>query len=129
MMPTFPRSPLSFRTAGVMTAADSYSAPAAREVLARCEYLLAELRDKPTGIAWQTKLSAVIALLRSVGHVLHKVDANKSEPLKKAVEQWWKAINSTKPRPEIFWQFIDEERNLILKQGKFQAGQSVTVSV
>jgi len=102
---------------------------AARDVLARCEYLLDELKAKPIGIAWQAKLSGTIALLRSVGHVLNKVDAAASPAARAEVDRWWAAIKSTKSTPDIFWDFIEVERNLILKEGQLRAGQSATVQL
>jgi hypothetical protein len=54
-----------------MTPATTHFASAAHEVLARAEYILTELRAEPQGIEWEAKLSASIALLRSVGALLH----------------------------------------------------------
>ena len=36
---------------------------------------------------------------------------------------------ASKPEPTIFWEFIDKERNLILKESDIRAGQSVAISV
>jgi hypothetical protein len=102
---------------------------AARDVLARCDYLFGELKAKPIGIAWQAKLSGTIALLRSVGHVLDKVDAAASPSARAEVDGWWAAIKSTRPKPDIFWGFIEAERNLILKEGQLRAGQSAMVQL
>src|SRR4051794_23138127 len=104
-----------------MTVANTASA--SREVLERCEYLLMELRAEPTGIAWQAKLSATIALLRSVGHVLYWESKKANKSFETAVQQWWEGLKQRKPKPEIFWQFIECERNLILKEGQLRAGQ------
>src|SRR3984957_915688 len=102
---------------------------AARDVLARCEYLLGELKAKPTGIGWEAKMSGTIALLRSFGHVLSKVYAPASSAAKAEIDKWWAEIKLSKPKPEIFWGFIDTERNLILKEGKLRAGQSAFVEL
>jgi hypothetical protein len=102
---------------------------AARDVLARCEYLLGELKANPIGIAWQAKFSGAIALLRSVGHVLDKVDAAASPAARAEGDRWWSAIKSSKPEPDIFWSFIEVERNLILKEGQLRAGQSAMVQL
>lgn len=114
-----------------MAVADDYSASVAREVLARCEYLLQELRNKPTGIEWEAKFSAAVALLRSVGHVLKDVDAKKNAHLDKAQKKWWKSMKSEKEsqKSKIFWKFIDEDRNLILHEGELRAGQSATITL
>jgi len=92
--------------------------------------MLTELRAQPQGIAWEAKLSASVALLRSVGHVLRFVDRKKS-PLRQAIDNHWKALEAGKAnkKPKIFWEFICEERNLILKEGKLRAGQSTMVAI
>ncbi len=53
---------------------------------------------------------AVMALLRAVGHVLHKVDGNTNEFLRKAVNEKWQ------DRPIIFTEFIEKYRNAVLKR-------------
>jgi hypothetical protein len=109
---------------------------AARDVLARCDYLFGELQANPMGIAWEAKFSATLALLRSVGHVLDKVDGEASPAARTEIDRWWAKIKSTqpkrgvtKPEPEIFWDFIEGERNLILKEGQLRAGQSAMVEL
>jgi hypothetical protein len=102
---------------------ESHSASAAREVLKRAEYMLSELRADPEGIEWETKFSAAVALLRSVGHVLHEVDMEKNS-LRQAIDNHWTALKEGKAnkKPEIFWEFIYGERNLILKKGELRTG-------
>jgi hypothetical protein len=89
----------------------------AREVLSRCEYFAKTLREDPTGVAWEAQFSAALALLRGVGHALDK----------SKTEQWWKHLKSKKNTNSIFWDFIDNERNLILKEAQLRAGQSAFV--
>jgi hypothetical protein len=89
----------------------------AREVLLRCEYFAKALRENPTGVAWEAQFSAALALLRSVGQVL---DESKTK-------QWWSDLKSKKHSVSIFWDFIYNERNLILKEDKLRAGQSAAV--
>ncbi len=62
---------------------------------------------------------AVTTLLRAVGSVLHKVDAPTNPVLKKIIDTEWDILRSTKPEPAIFWQFIDCERNNVVKQYEF----------
>ena len=38
-------------------------------------------------------------------------------------------FSATKPSPELLWCFIEEDRNLILKEYEHRAGQSATVFV
>jgi hypothetical protein len=87
------------------------------------------------GIAWEAKFSATLALLRSVGHVLDKVDGEVSPAARTEIDRWWAKIKSTqpkrgviKPKPDIFWDFIEGERNLTLK-GQLRAGQSAMVEL
>jgi hypothetical protein len=68
-----------------------------------------------------------VALLRAVGHVLENVDAKSSPAMKKAVQEEFRALRDTKPEPRIYWSFIREERNNILKEYGFTARQNVTV--
>ena len=114
-----------------MTAATTHLASAAREVLARAEYMLTELRDDPQGIEWEAKLSASLALLRSVGHVLDKADGQREQCLRQPINSWWRKIKAGKANrnPQIFWGFIDEERNLILKYGELRTGESTMVAI
>ena len=58
---------------------------------------------------------SVITLLRAVGHVLKKVDAETSPELKAAIEKKWSELQKTKPEPQIYWGFIECERNRFLK--------------
>lgn len=87
----------------------------ARVQLERVEELLAEFtRDdgemRPLAL-YQAQHLAMLAMLRSVGHVLDKVDADS--PVKKTWldERWsrWK-------REPIFRDFIELERNRLLKE-------------
>jgi len=66
-----------------------------------------------------------------VFHVLQNVDADaKQNPrMKAAIDAEWASIRKTRPDPKIFWEFIYEERNNVLKEYKLGAGQSVTIHV
>jgi hypothetical protein len=44
------------------------------------------------GIAWEAKFSATLALLRSVGHVLDKVDGEVSPAARTEIDRWWDLI-------------------------------------
>ena len=104
-----------------------YEAKMARMVLEDCRYALTELRNDPQGPAWRIRWFGAVAMLRAVGHVLEKVDAKSCPELKKANDDWWTDLKSTKPNPAIFWQFIDTDRDAILKEYDHRAGQSVTI--
>ncbi len=102
---------------------------AARLVLDDCREALNELREDPTGSLWRRRYVACIALLRAVGHVLGKVDVKTSAKHKAAIDAWWQQQKNTEPMPEVFWSFIENERNLLLKEYGPVAGQNVTVFV
>ena len=99
----------------------------AREVLADCELALADFEAAGPTPYWRTRWTGLVALLRCVGHVLHKVDAVQSTNLKKAVADAWDDLKKTMPEPRIYWEFIEEERNNILKAYEFGARMNTTV--
>ncbi|MEF1291525.1 hypothetical protein [Vibrio sp. M260118] len=57
---------------------------------------------------------STICLLRAIGHVLDKVDAEISPIHKYEITKWWGIIKRDKPA--IFWEFINESRNLVVKE-------------
>jgi hypothetical protein len=88
-------------------------------VLCRCQYFAEKLREDPSGVAWEAEFGAALALLRSVGRVM---DTTKTK-------QWWLGLKANREANALFWEFIDNERNLILKEAQLRAGQSVTVFI
>lgn len=99
----------------------------ARLVLLDCEAALEDLRAGPTGLQWRTRWAAAVALLRSVGHVLRNVDSEASRPMGQAINEAFAELKAAAPEPRIFWGFIEEERNSILKEYRSSARQHVTV--
>ena len=87
----------------------------ARIVLQDCKHAIEkhtnELQAEDFRISW----ISVITLLRAIGHVLQKVDAQQSPATKKAVDEKWEELQRSKPEPYIFWNFIEGERNRFLK--------------
>lgn len=69
---------------------------------------------------WRIGWIAGVSILRSIGHILAKVDAVSSQANKTAIDLWWSEIKSQKADDHIFWGFIDKERNNILKTYKFR---------
>jgi hypothetical protein len=57
--------------------------------------------------------------LRAVGHVLDKADGEVDAKHRHAVTTKWYGWKADKPRPTIFWNFIEAERNNLLKEYKF----------
>lgn len=101
----------------------------ARVVLDDCRGALRDLRDGVQGDEWRRRWVTAVVLLRAVGHVLMKVDSQTDAGVRAASGKKWAALQKSKPDPKIFWQFIDDERNLILKEYVIRAGQGVTVNL
>jgi hypothetical protein len=93
-----------------------------RLVLEDCRLARSELVDGLQGPQWRIRVFMVMALLRASMHALDKVDA-VTEPMKSANASVWNERN-TDP---IFKDFIEMDRNLLLKQYQLRAGQGVTV--
>jgi hypothetical protein len=93
----------------------------ARKVLQDCTRAVALFTENHQNEDFRIHWASVIVLLRTVGHVLEKIDAKTDPTLGKAVSQKWQEIRNSKPEPEIYWGFIEKERNNILKQYEFGA--------
>lgn len=102
---------------------------AAREALEDCRGALAELTDGVQGRQWRRRWIVAVVLLRAVGHVLDNVDGSRSSAYRAAISNWWSRLKAAKPCPEIFWSFIEQERNTILKEYQTHAGQGVTIQL
>jgi hypothetical protein len=91
----------------------------ARRVLTDCRWALTqyspELSGAPLRVAWV----GIVTLLRAVGHVVSKIDAEQNPNVDRIVKRLWSDWRSTKPDPAIFWEFIENERNSVLKQYEF----------
>ena len=65
---------------------------------------------------WRVNYFAAIGLLRTVGHVLDKIDAKKwpatKQPIAAAYARWKRGEGED----AIFQHFIEDERNLLLKE-------------
>lgn len=87
----------------------------AREVLDDCRAALLLLEGEVDGQRWRIHWAAAVALIRAVGHVLDKVDGR--DPLiKHAATAAFKRWKGTDPEHEIFREFIERERNSLLKE-------------
>ena len=88
----------------------------ARQVLDDCRRaftLLDEEKDPQTfRICWV----AAVSLCRAVGHVLEKVDTKLNPAIAPTVQTKWERIKKHDGENRIFHEFIERERNLILKQ-------------
>lgn len=90
--------------------------PTARKVLADCRHVLDLLEEETRPQTFRVLWVASVALARAVGHVLQKVDAEQSESTKNAVQAAYGSWKVDKPGNAIFWEFIEQERNQVLKQ-------------
>lgn len=94
----------------------SVAALAARRVLRDCQLALRDLQSAEPGAAWRLRWVTAITLLRVVGHVLQKVDGERSLHLAQAIETVWAGVKQPRIGNEIFHDFIERERNTILKE-------------
>lgn len=70
---------------------------------------------------WRLYWVAGISLLRTIGHVLAKVDAKSSAQHSRAIVTLWDRFKSDRDESWIFWEFIEKERNNLLKTYSFGA--------
>ncbi len=68
---------------------------------------------------YRVSWAAVVSLLRAVGHVLQKVDGPASPTLAKAIADHWRSWKADPSAHAIFGDFIEKERNNVLKQYTF----------
>ena len=101
---------------------------AARQVLDDCEAALEMLEDEKDEQRWRVLWAGAMALVRTVGHVLRNVDG-KDPGIRPAVNSAWDRWNAAKVANAIFWEFIQKERNKILKEYRFSVLDSAAVGV
>lgn len=92
---------------------------AAREVLDDCRLALAMLEEETDLARWRVHWAAAAALLRAVGHVLDKVDGQDALT-KRLANTAFKRWKGAAPEHEIFREFIEPERNSVLKEYRFR---------
>ena len=102
----------------------------ARLVLDDCRLALQLLENETDLRKWRLHWVAAIALIRAVGHVLDKVDG-KSSAVRTASRAAYKPWTGDAPEHEIFREFIERERNTILKEYDFNLhpGDEVEIAV
>lgn len=83
-------------------------------------------RDKLDTPEWRVHWVACVALLRSVGHVLDRVDSNISDKARDAVDSKHKEIERDKSHHPIYFNFMRFERNKLLKEAQFGANPEPT---
>lgn len=99
----------------------------ARQVIADAVVAIEDFEASASTPYWRTRWVAVVSILRAVGYVAANVDATGDEILKSAVDSEFAEIVRTKPEPTIFWNFIFDERNRVVKEMTLGARLSITV--
>jgi hypothetical protein len=96
-----------------------------RAILDGCCHLLSELRQNPREASWRTRWFAALVMLRAVGHVLeHETKSSTVAAVRAAAQRWWNNLKQLEPEPAIFWQFIYDDRNALLKEYSFTQTES-----
>lgn len=91
----------------------------ARKVLADCKAAHGLLETELDAMRFRLLWASGVALLRSVGHVLKKVDSKSGPEVARAINAAWGRWSEDREANAIFWYFIEEERNNILKEYEF----------
>ncbi|MDW9909614.1 hypothetical protein GOB14_15830 [Sinorhizobium meliloti] len=68
---------------------------------------------------WRMMWLSQVTLLRVIGHVLAKVDVEASTLHKRAINDMWAKWKVERLHNWIFWEFIEDERNNLLKAYQF----------
>lgn len=69
-----------------------------------------------------------LALLRAVGHVLHKVDS-ENQAIGRASQAAYNSWKADKDSHKIFFEFIEKSRNLLLKEYESLADSRGTIPI
>jgi len=85
-------------------------------VLDDLEHCLKWLEDESDEFRFRMVLIASVALVRTVGHVLRNVDGRHDPVLMEMITKRFDEWKRDKAKARIFWEFIDIERNSILKE-------------
>ena len=104
---------------------------AARLVLEDADYALTQHRSTLQANAFRVSWFSVVALLRAVGHVLHKVDggSDSSPAMRLAIEEKYREMKSSKSHHKIYWEFIDTMRNDFLKEYKSGVKRTLPIMI
>ena len=100
----------------------------ARQVLADCEIVLEMLESEDNLKRWRVHWVGALALLRAVGHVLVKVDGEDKER-RRVIDAAYRRWKTSRGTHAIFWEFIEEERNNVLKEYQFNLHPMEDVNV
>ena len=90
----------------------------AREVLQDCRLALRMLEADQDDESWRVHWAAAVALIRTVGSVLDKVDGDLDAAIKAASNTRYREWRTGTGQNEMFTEFIEKERNNLLKEYK-----------
>ena len=93
----------------------------AAEMIADAENALRMLEECENEDDFRVLWIACMTILRSVGHVLGKVD-HENKCLAASIDSWWKNLKANKDEI-IFHEFIEKERNFSIKEYTFNYGE------
>lgn len=99
----------------------------ARKVLFDCRVALGMLEDETDTQRWRVTWVGAVALIRVVGHVLDKVDGRANQELGRLANARFARWKIGAGDDRLFVEFIDRERNNILKQYSFGVDTSEVV--
>lgn len=88
----------------------------ARRVLRDVVAARERLEDEPGWVEWRLYWVAALALIRAVGHVLVKFDGGRSPHVRDAANELHRKWKGRSSDHAIFRNFIEQERNSILKE-------------
>ncbi|MYC61084.1 MAG: hypothetical protein F4X09_12955 [Gammaproteobacteria bacterium] len=101
----------------------------ARRVLDDCKAALKMLEDEEDEQQWRILWAGAMTLVRAVGHVLKNVDGENDSEVRSLAEAAWNRWSTDRASNEIFWEFIQKERNNILKEYRFNVHDSASVGL
>lgn len=88
----------------------------ARQVLKDVEFIREKLENETSTIEWRLNWITAVVLVRAIGHVLSKVDGATTPSVRELANKLHKEWKAGEKDNEIFVNFIEEERNNILKE-------------
>lgn len=102
----------------------------ARRVLADLQAVRDKLEDEAGSVEWRLYWITAVVLARAVGHVLAKVDAAAVPVVREVANELHREWKGPAAEHAIFRDFIEQERNSILKEYEFGMSEGpVPVSV
>ena len=87
-----------------------------KSALQDVELCLEWLDEESDEFRFRMALIAAVTLIRAVGHVLSKVDGSQHPELGEIITRRFHEWKRDRIRARVFWEFIEAERNSILKE-------------